>query len=205
VALVIVLGVGFWRGRKRGMSREFLPVCMWLVLVAAAGFGNHLIGNFLLDQGVVQQTFGRSVDAHTAAYLTGYLIIALLVALLFLIPKKYLKKKLEGSNAFGAGEYYLGICAGMIRWFCMLLAVLACLHAPTYSAADIQAEKAYKNRWYGGGMKDYSGDFIPPLYEVQDIVFKDSLTGPYIQSCLGGVLIQTALAPEQKTPTMEIK
>src|SRR5665811_1330005 len=31
VALVLILAFGFWRGRKRGMSREFLPVSFWPV------------------------------------------------------------------------------------------------------------------------------------------------------------------------------
>ena len=31
VAIVLVLAFGFWRGRKRGMSREALPTAFWLL------------------------------------------------------------------------------------------------------------------------------------------------------------------------------
>jgi hypothetical protein len=30
VALVLVLAFGFWRGRKRGMTKELLPTLQWL-------------------------------------------------------------------------------------------------------------------------------------------------------------------------------
>jgi uncharacterized membrane protein required for colicin V production len=205
VLLAIILGIGFWRGRKRGMSREFLPVLMWLVLVLAAGLGYALLGDLLLQQGIPQKVFGKEFNARTAAYMTSYISIAVVVMLLFLIPRNYFKKKLEGSNAFGAGEYYLGIAAGMIRWFCMTLVVLALLNAPFYTSADIAADKAYKNRWYGGGMKEYSGDFIPSVYELQTLVFKESLIGPVINSCLGIVLIHSTPSGDQKPSVIEIK
>src|SRR5215471_1856383 len=87
VLLVLILAFGFWRGRKHGMSREFLRVTMWLSIVIAAGFG---------------KTFGE----RTAAYISAYLLIAGTVALVFLVIRSKFNKKLEGSNAFGSGEYY---------------------------------------------------------------------------------------------------
>ncbi len=38
-------------------------------------------------------------------------------------------------------------------------------------------------------MKDYSGDFIPSMAEIQTGVFKKSLMGPFVKDNLGMLLI----------------
>jgi hypothetical protein len=40
-------------------------------------------------------------------------------------------------------------------------------------------------------MKEYSGDFIPTVYEVQDNIFKKSLLGPLIRQNLSMLLINS--------------
>jgi uncharacterized membrane protein required for colicin V production len=198
VALVLVLAFGFWRGRKNGMSKEFLPASQWLVIVAAAGLGHEMLGDLLLQQGVITSVFGQTFTEKTAAYISGYLIITVAVWLVFHFIKKLLKARLEGSNAFGTGEYYLGIAAGMIRYAGMTIFALALIGAPFYSPAEIAAQKAYNNRWYGGGMKEFKGDFVPSLDELQFSIFDASLTGPFIKTWFSDVLINTASGA--KTP-----
>ena len=200
VALVLILAFGFWRGRKRGMSREFLPVSFWLTLVLAGGFGYQWIGDQLIHQGVIKSVFGKNFTERTAAYVTSYLLIALVALIIFSILSRASKAKLEGSNAFGGSEYYFGMIAGVIRYACMLIAALALLNAPFYSAAEIAATKAYNNRWFGGGLKDYSGDFIPSVQELQTSVFKKSLLGPFIHDKLSLLLIDTMSASGDKKP-----
>ena len=200
VALVLILAFGFWRGRKRGMSREFLPVSFWLTLVLAGGFGYQWIGDQLIHQGVIKSVFGKNFTERTAAYVTSYLLIALVALIIFSILSRASKAKLEGSNAFGGSEYYFGMIAGVIRYACMLIAALALLNAPFYSAAEIAATKAYNNRWFGGGLKDYSGDFIPSVQELQTSVFKKSLLGPFIHDKLSLLLIDTMSASGAKKP-----
>jgi len=204
VMLVLILAFGFWRGRKHGMSREFLKVTMWLSIVAAAGFGHVMLGDYLIQQGVIKAVFGKQVTEKTAAYISAYLVIALVVWMVFMFISSRIKKKLEGSNAFGSSEYYLGITSGMIRWACITLFGLALLNAPVYTKAEIAAKQAYNNRWYGGGLKDYKGDFIPTLDELQAAVFKDSLLGPTIKSGISPLLINSAPAIKPKTPVVEI-
>jgi hypothetical protein len=99
--------------------------------------------------------------------------------------------KLEGSNFFGSYEYYWGVAAGLIRYLCIMLVALALLNAPLYSSAEIAANKAYNNRWFGGGLKGYNGDFIPSIDELQDAVFKRSLVGKLIKDNLSILLINT--------------
>lgn len=198
VTIVLILAFGFWRGRRRGMSREVLPTGFWLTAVIGAGLGYQPLGDLLLSTGYVKQIFGLGANERTIAYVICYLAIVLAAVVIFSLLKKIFKEKVSGSNAFGSGEYYLGMISGMIRYACIAIFFLALLNAPYYSAADIQAQKDYNNRWYGGGMKDYSGDFIPSIAEVQAGVFRNSLSGPIIKNNLGALLIQSTL-PGRKT------
>ena len=129
---------------------------------------------------------------RTAVFVAGYLTVALLVFMIFVALRRHFGPKLVGSTMFGSSEYYLGMISGAIRYACMMLTALALLNAPIYTAAEIQAKKAYNNRWFGGGMKDYKGDFFPTLDEVQASVYKVSLTGPLIRDNLTILLINSA-------------
>jgi len=198
VAFVGLLIFGFWRGRKRGMTKELLPTSQWLLILLAAGLGHSLLADWLEQRGYIRQVFGNHFNERTAALMSAYLGICIVILCVFALLKQKLNAKLEGSNAFGGNEYYFGVVAGLIRYVCLVLVALALLNAPVYTAADIAASKAYNNRWYGGGLKDYNGDFIPPMYEVQDTVFKKSFLGPLIKQNLSMLLINsTATAPQQ--------
>jgi uncharacterized membrane protein required for colicin V production len=191
VALVLVLAFGFWRGRKRGMTKELLPSLQWLAILLGAGFGHVFVADWLQQQGVIKQVFGNHFNERTAALMSGYLSIAFVIFVVFTMLKRQLNPKLEGSSFFGGNEYYWGVVAGLIRYICMVLVALALLNAPYYSLADIAKAKAYNNRWYGGGLKDYNGDFIPSVDEVQVSIFKESLIGPFIKDDLSMLLINT--------------
>lgn len=199
VVLVAVLAFGIWRGRKRGMSREGLPTTMWLAAVIGGGFGYQPLGEILLKSGYVRQVFGTSVNERTASFVIAYLAITFAAFLIYSLLAKFFKEKLAGSNTFGSGEYYLGMIAGMVRYACLLLFILALMNAPYYSAAEIAATKAYNNRWYGGGMKDYNGEFIPSFDQIQANVFVDSRTGAAIKKYLSVFLISgTDQVPAKK-------
>jgi len=196
-AVLGMLVIGFFRGRKNGMSKELLPMFKWLALVLVCGLCYQFPAQLLAN------TAGLS---KSASYIWGYLVLALAVFLLFLALKQFFVYKLSGNNFFGGAEYYLGMFAGMVRYVCMLLAVLALLNAPFYSAADIAAHDAYVKRWYGGGM--YSGNFFPSLQNVQEQVFKKSFTGPYLKDYLGFLMVDTTDAggkPQQKSAVVNIQ
>ncbi|HEV2694035.1 MAG TPA: CvpA family protein [Verrucomicrobiae bacterium] len=199
VALVLILAFGFWRGRKRGMSREALPTAFWLIAVVTAGLVYQPLGDMLQSTGYVKKIFGTSLNEHTTAYVICYLVLIIAVFSVYSMLAKHFREKVSGSNTFGSGEYYLGIIAGMIRYACITIFFLALLNAPYYSMAEIAAEKAYNNRWYGGGLNGYSGDFIPSLSEVQQAVFQNSVSGPAIKNSLGMLLIQSAAPGKPKS------
>lgn len=190
---LLVLGV--FLGRKHGMSREVLPLLKWVTLVLVSGFFYPLAAQML----------GNSTGmGKTANLVLGYLLLAFVVWILFMIITKLAADR-DGAvnNFFGGAEYYLGMVSGALRFVCMLLALLALLNAPYYSQADIQAHEAYVKRWFGGGM--YSGNYFPDLQTVQQSVFKGSFTGPYLKEYLGRILIDTAPSGGKEAPKVAAK
>jgi hypothetical protein len=209
VIAVALLGFGYWRGRRNGMSKELLPLLQWLVLVSACTLGYSLLAGMLVQWGVIRNVFGNNFKESTAAAVSAYLIIAFFVFLVFAQLKASLREKVQGNNAFGNSEYYLGMMSGVLRYACMIIFFLALLNAPVYSLADIHNRQEFNNRWFGGGLQGYSGDFIPSIDEIQSGVFKNSLLGPVIKNNLSMLLINPDTsgmqqATAQKKPVIRI-
>ena len=193
-----MLIIGFFRGRKRGMTKEILPLLKWVSLVVVCGLWYQMAAQLLVNTASLSQL---------PSCIIGYLLLAFVVVLVFMFLKWLLASRLGDKSLFGGGEYYLGMLSGMIRLACMLVAVLALLNAPVYTAQDIKQHEAYVKRWFGGGL--YSGNYFPSLYTIQEQVFAKSFTGPYIKDYLGPLLIETApplaAKPEQKSAVVNIK
>lgn len=171
--VVAVLIWGINKGRKHGMSEELMVTLQWIVIVVAGAFLYKPFGDLMATTAPV---------SHLFCYVTIYITAAIITKIAFGVFKKAIGGKLVGSDVFGSAEYYLGMVAGAIRYSCMLLAAMAILHAPYYSAQDISASQAYDNRWYGS-------DFFPRMYNVQDGIFKQSLIGSLIKERASVLLI----------------
>jgi len=196
--VVGMLIIGLFRGRKHGMSKEILPLLKWVSLVLVCGIWYPMAAQLLVNTASLSQLPGC---------IFGYLLLAFVIVLVFMFLKWLLAGRLGDKSLFGGGEYYLGMLSGMIRFACMLLAVLALLNAPVYTMQDIKKHDAYVKRWFGGGL--YSGDYFPSLQTIQEQVFTKSFTGPYIKDYLGPLLIETApppaAKPEPKPAVINIK
>ena len=184
-----LLAFSIWRGRRRGLTKELLPFIQWTTILLAATFGHIPLAGIYEQQGLITSVFGHTYTVHTAALLSAYLSIFFVVLLFFLIIRRPVHRKLEGSNIFGSLEYYGGTVAGLLRYISMVLIALALLNAPIYSEKEIAADKAYRNKTYGGGLSGYSGDFIPTIYEIQDNIFKHSYSGSLIKNYMSIMLI----------------
>ncbi len=174
LVLIVVLLAGIYRGRKRGMSEELLSLFQWLAILFGCAF-IYQPGADLL----VQST---SMFNRLTCYLLAYVTVASLVCLVFLGIKRALGGKLLGSDIFGRAEYYLGMGSGLVRAGCMLLVALALLNARYFSPAEVGNAEKLQNDIYGS-------NFFPTLQSVQVSVFNKSLTGPWIKSNLGFLLI----------------
>jgi uncharacterized membrane protein required for colicin V production len=179
--ILIMLAFGVFRGRKNGMTKELLPLLLWIGIAVASGlcytFVAELYNNYC------------GLDKAWSPFL-AYLSITIVVFLLYSVLKKPLLPRLTGSNFFGGAEYYLGMMSGLIRYACIVIFFMALINAKYYSPAEIARTKAYNARWYGGGI--YSGDYIPDLHSLQEAVYKNSFSGPYIKQYLGMLLIDTS-------------
>jgi uncharacterized membrane protein required for colicin V production len=174
LVLVAVLIMGVFRGRKRGMSEELMTMLQWIAIVIVCSIAYQPLGAWLV---------GVSLLNLLSCYLAAYVMAGLGVSIAFVLFKRLFHGKLIGSDAFGRAEYYLGMPAGMLRFFCVLLAGLALLNAPFYTPEEIRAYKEFQ-------MKNFDSEFFPGLQTLQANVFEKSLTGPVIKKYGAFLLIK---------------
>ena len=174
VLVVILLLAGAFHGRKRGMSQELIPLLKWISVVLVCGF-------FYLP--VAEMISQATVFSLLTASFTAYLGLALVVFIAFAVINRQLGGKIIGSDTFGRSEYYLGILSGMARFVCMLIVGLALLNARLYTQAEIDERNQFVKR-------NYDNDFFPALFQIQDQVFKTSLSGPVIRENVSSLLIK---------------
>lgn len=174
--VVAFLVLGAFRGRKRGMSQEIIPLLKWITLVLVCGF---FYGPIAAEIGQ-----GTVFSPLTAAF-TAYLGLALVVSLTYTVISRQLGGKVVGSDFFGGAEYYLGIVSGMVRFACILIFGLALLNAPQYTRQEVNA----MTRFQRDNFEDIS---FPTFYTVQQAVMRDSFSGPVLEKNLGCMLIKPA-------------
>jgi uncharacterized membrane protein required for colicin V production len=183
IALVGLLAVGIVRGRKRGISHELLDMLQWLCIVVLAA--------------VVYEPGGRWLSKTTwlnllSGYLGAYALVFLLVFLTFSFLRTRAADKLANSDAFGRGEYYLGMLAGGFRYVCMVLVCLAFLNARYFTPQEIQAQQRFQTDNYG---KNY----FPTLAGLQQQVFEQSFSGRFVRDYLPAVLIRATAPGDRAT------
>src|ERR1043166_3493153 len=122
IAIVIFLGLGVFRGRKHGLSQELVVMLQWVVIIFACAFLYKMLGELLVS-------FSALNFSLLFSYIVSYLFIAVVVKMIFLLIKGSAGGKLTGSDVFGAGEYYFGMLAGLIRFICMVFFALALINA----------------------------------------------------------------------------
>jgi uncharacterized membrane protein required for colicin V production len=170
---LLVLCIGFVRGRKRGLSEELLDTLQWITIVVLGALFYRQVGD-LINQ--------RPVLSPVSYYLISYISIIALVSCVFLFFKKRFGQKLVESDIFGRFEFYGGMGAGCVRWLCMFFVVLSMLHAPQYSEEEL-AERRKRVEY------NFGSDFFPSIDKIQAEVFTVSFTGRGASEYLGRFLI----------------
>jgi uncharacterized membrane protein required for colicin V production len=161
VVVFLTLLIGYKRGQARGMSQESLSVLKWIGIVIVAAIAYEPLGLWISTAAQLSRLL---------SFVIAYAAIAAVVALVFILISSSLGEKLKGSDAFGKAEFHLGKPAGMLRFLCILLALLALLNARYYSTAEVRAATKYQNDNYGS-------NFFPTLSSIQDGVFRESFLG----------------------------
>jgi uncharacterized membrane protein required for colicin V production len=161
VVIVVLLGVGLWRGRKRGMSEECLDILKWAIIVVAAAYFYEPGGRLLAK---------TSVFSLLACYVFAYFLIVALTFGVFAFIRNRVGAKIVGSEAFGGGEYYLGMAAGVFRYACIILVAMAFLNARYYTPEELAANEKYQ-------LDNFGSSFFPTWSDIQRDVFRKSCVG----------------------------
>jgi len=170
---VVMLVVGFFVGRKRGMSLELLTVLQWVAIVFLSALACDPFGRMMSDY---------SGFNPTLTYITAYLLTAIGVKILFVVIRRLTGEKLVTDAVFGNMEYYLGMGAGVVRFACILLFAMALLNAKQYTKAEIDAKLKHQQDWAGS-------IYFPPFGVVQQSIFEESLTGRAVKQYMPSQLI----------------
>src|SRR6185369_13527269 len=160
VALALLI-VGFFVGRKRGMSLELLTVLQWIAIVFLGALACDPFGRMMSDFSGLNPTL---------TYITAYLLTAIGIKILFVVIRRMAGEKLVTDAVFGNMEYYLGMGAGVVRFACILLFAMELLNAKQYTKAEIDAKLKHQQDWAGS-------IYFPPFGVVQQSIFEESLTG----------------------------
>jgi hypothetical protein len=175
VAVLGLLVLGSYRGRKNGMSGELLPLFQALAIVVACSFAYEPLGRMLVEASPI---FGLLF-----AFITSYILIALFIKFFIDKVKRAAGEKLTGSDVFGRGEYYFGMIAGTLRFACFILIFLALLNARAYTDVQLADQRRFQQENFG----DIA---FPTPITIQHDVLTRSLTGRLIREHLSTLLIQ---------------
>jgi uncharacterized membrane protein required for colicin V production len=187
LVFIAVIGSGILVGRRRGMSCELLDLVQWLLIVLVGGLTYSILGKEI----VLLTGFGITMSS-----VLGYLTIAVVIAGLFMIIKRFAGEKLFGNDTFGGAEYYLGMVAGGVRYFLILLFSLALFNAPQVTDQQLTQQLQAQNQ-------DLGAIYFPPYGSIQRSVFNSSLFGTVIRDHLSAQLIQvTPISSGKKSDTI---
>lgn len=185
VAVVLMLAIGYARGKKHGMSQESMAMLKWIALVIVAAIAYEPLGLWVADMLKIGKLF---------SFILSYCVVAAVIAIAFVFINRTIGEKLKGSDTFGKAEFYLAMPAGMLRFACITLTLLALLNARYYTTAEVKAMAKYQDDNYGS-------NFFPTLSSVQDDVFTRSFVGKQVKEHLSFLLIKpTSPVPTKKGP-----
>src|SRR6185436_13994793 len=177
--VIALIFFGFFRGRKRGMSEEVLPLLQTLLMVVVAGHFYEPLGKmFAQATGVFSLLF---------AYIATYLAIIVIMKMLFAPIKKVVDEKIFGSDFFARMEYYFGTLSGGIRYVCLVIMFLALMNAHAINQKELDAQLKKDKDLYGS-------NFFPSFGEIQQAVMDKSTTGKFAREHLAQWLIKPTSA-----------
>jgi uncharacterized membrane protein required for colicin V production len=185
LVVIVVIIIGIWRGKKRGMSLELLDLGQWLLIIffGAATYKSlsYVIANIV--------PFGT-----LTLRIISYLLIASFIKLMVTISKNTIGGKVVEGDIFGFFEYYLGMIAGGLRFSCILIFAMAILNAPYYSQEEL-------TKWQQLQQQNFGSITFPTISSIQSDVFLSSWTGKTIKSKAPFLLIEPASINEGPAPT----
>ena len=151
--------LGWFRGRKNGMSMELGLLVTWLAALLVGAFAYRPLGQWI----------GRIDFISSAwAYRLGYLAAITVTEMILTKIRSKMGGKFVTDDFFGGLEYYLGMMAGIVRFTCIVLIFYSFLNSrpPT----DEEIATVDKNT------KDLEDMRFNPLKMERDLL-ENSVTG----------------------------
>lgn len=185
IIVIVWLIIGLFRGRKRGMSQEFLPTLQWVAIVIVAGLFYSPFALLIHQQAQFEQLWSN---------IMAYVLIGFGVHLVYLWVRHLINEKLVGSDLFGRAEYYLGMIAGMVQFACILIAACALINSRLVTKSELaKTEKAQSDA--------FSDIRFPTFGSIQQEVLFKSYSGTFVENNLHPILIASVL-PNAKGQTL---
>ena len=189
---LVVIGVvaaGVASGRRHGMSIEALQLAKWVAILLGCAATYAFLGEEFEHRTLLL--------GPLSSYILAYVCVGLTIALVFSLVKRSLGGKILDSDAFGQGEYYLGMASGALRYLCVLLTGLAILNARAFSDSEARAMVNFQKDELGS-------EFFPTLLTAQNMVFDQSLSGSWIHRHLDFLLIKRT-EPDHRSLTQAVQ
>lgn len=177
VALALLVA-GIVRGRKNGMSGELLLLFQWIGIVVGGAFGYGPLGAKLYQFLPVGQLWCNII---------AYLAIAAAVSTIFSLLKKKFGERITSGELFGAGEYYLGMASGCVRYALILVAITSLINSRQYTQGELDASLKQSQANFGS-------DFFPRFGVINQTVTKKSLVGQQLTGHLAVLLMKPTSA-----------
>jgi uncharacterized membrane protein required for colicin V production len=172
--VVAVLIFGIVRGRINGMSKEFVPLVQWLGIVIGGALGYKPLAQYIRRVAMLEPFYSN---------LLAYMTIAFAVFFLVITVKNTIERWMQNKDIFGRLEYFLGMIAGVIRYACIVIFLIALINSREYTSAEIECDRATMKEIYGS-------EFFPKLYTIQEMVFVNSVSGKTLKKWCPWLLIE---------------
>jgi uncharacterized membrane protein required for colicin V production len=184
LVVVVWLIVGIFRGRKHGMSQELLPLVQWIAIIVVTSLANPPLARLM-----VRYT-GLTL---LPCAIFCYVFVACAVYGLLGKLKKKLDDTFQEGDYFGGGEYYLGMTSGIIRFACVLIALLAMMNSRIITKAEREATLKMQKA-------NFEDVRFPTYGEVQNTILLESATGNFVRAYLAQFLITPVNVNDAPTP-----
>lgn len=174
VLVIALIVVGFYRGRKRGMSEEFPLLIQWVVILAGGALLYKPTGELVSQMTGMGKLFW---------FVMIYLLWAIAVKGVITWIVRAKGDKVNLADRFGKAEYPLGIMAGMIRFVFVVFFTLALLNARLYTSEELKALAKFQQDNFGNIS-------LPTISAVQTSIFRKSLVGKMVKDKMAPMLIE---------------
>lgn len=182
LVFVVLIVVGYLRGRKRGMTQEFPNLIQWIVIVGGGALLYRPVGELLSDLTGMGKLFW---------FLTIYLSWAALVKGVTTWIVRSKGDQLGLADMFGNAEYPLGMVSGMIRMVLVCLFVMALINSRLYTPTELKNMAKFQEDNFGSVS-------MPTIGTFQKSLFRGSAVGKLVKENAPVILIEPTAPREIK-------